>query len=269
MKADGFSPFGISGTVGGGGGVSEMTRLDNSVKYLGKFGNVNVVAAYALGGAGGIADANSGYALNVGYDNGVFGAQVVWSAFRNVIKESNTTWSVTAPYYLKGTLYDANDLTVALKAKATDDLTLKGGFEHLTLEKASRQLSSTSVVDGMLYGIPTTFASYADGDQKVDIYFLGGEYKVTPRLVVAAGYYDMSFDSWKTAAGLSVPSGGVKDAVAIVDYTLGKNTDWYVAYMHSDLSGQKGASAISTSSGAASPNFSSNSILGSGLRFKF
>lgn len=269
MKADGFSPFGISGTVGGGGGVSEDTRIDNSVKYIGKFGDVNLSAVYAVGGAGGISDANTGYVLNAGYDNGTFGAQVVFSSFRNEIKESNTTWSVTSPYYLKGTLYDSNDLTIALKAKVTDALTLKGGYQHYTLEKASHQLTSTSVVDGMLYGIPTTFASYADGDQKVDVYFVGGDYKVTSRLLFAAGYYDFSYDAWQTAAGLAVPSGGIKNEVALVDYTLGKNTDWYVAYMHADFSGQKGSSAISTSSGAAAPNFSTNSILGSGLRFKF
>jgi general bacterial porin, GBP family len=269
LKADGFSPFGISGTIGGGGGISEMTRLDNSVKYVGKFGNVNLSAAYALGGAGGIADANSGYALNAGYDNGQFGVQVIYDNFRNVIKEGNTTWSVTTPYYLKGTLTDVSDITIALKAKVTDEILLKGGFQHYALEKASRQLTSTSVVDGMLYGIPTVFASYADGEQKVDIYFFGGDYTVSHNFVLSAGYYDFSYDAWKTAGGLAIPSGGIKDAVLIADYTIGKNTDWYFGYMHSNFSGQKGSSAISTSSGAAAPNFSTNSIVGSGLRFKF
>ena len=269
LKADLFSPFGISGTIGGGGGVSELTRLDNSAKYVAKFGDVNVTAAYAIGGAAGIPSADQGYVVNVGYENKLFGAQFVYSSFRNAIKDGTNTWSVTSPYYLKDTLYDVNAMLVALKAKPTDNLTLKGGFEHYALTKPSLTLTSTSVTDGMIFGIPATFTSYTDGNQPVDIYFVGGDYKFSPKVLVALGFYDFAYGSYKTASNLAIPSGGIKDVSLIFDYTLGKNTDWYVGYMYSQFGGQKGASAISTSTGAASPNFSTNSILGSGLRFKF
>jgi general bacterial porin, GBP family len=268
MKADVFSPFGISGTVGGGGGVSELSRIDNSAKYTNKFGHFNVGAVYTIGGAAGISDANSGYAVNAGYDNGTAGVQVVYTSYKDVIKAGTNTWSVTSPYYLKGTLYNTESLLIAGKVKASDEVTFKGGFEHYALSKAHTQLTATSVVDGMLWGVPTTFASYGDDTQNVDIYFFGGDYKLTPKVTIAAGYYDFRYGAY-TTGGHAIPTGSIQDLSLIVDYTFAKQLDWYFGYMHSQFGGQKGDAAISTSTGAASPNFSSNSVLGSGLRFKF
>ncbi len=50
LQAQTFSALGSSNTIGGGGGISEDTRVDNSIKYKINVSGVNFGALYKFGG---------------------------------------------------------------------------------------------------------------------------------------------------------------------------------------------------------------------------
>ena len=81
-----FSPLGFSGTIGGGGGVSEDTRVDNSIKYTNKTGDFNYGGMYKLGGVAGSGSIASGSAVNAGYTYGPVSVQAAYQEFRDAVK---------------------------------------------------------------------------------------------------------------------------------------------------------------------------------------
>ena len=91
QQAQLFSPLGASNSIGGGGGISENARLDESINYKGKFGPVSLGLLYKIGGVAGNTGAESGYALNLGYEEGPFGIEGVYESFTDVFKGATST----------------------------------------------------------------------------------------------------------------------------------------------------------------------------------
>lgn len=260
-KSDLLSPFGFSGTLGGGGGVSESSRLDNSIKYKNKAGSINYGALYAIGGVEGIKDANSGYNLNIGYEEGRVGVQFVYENMKNVIKtdkNSNSSGSITSFNTVAVTNYDTEAYLLAGKYQLTDALTVKGGYEHYILKKPSTALSVAALPT--YFGIPVGAASgYSHDNQSVGIPYVGGDYKFSPKLNLAAGYYQQNIGA---ISDQNRPSGTVRTVSLLADYFFDKQTDVYAGLMWSAYSGQQGS--------LASGNYvKSNAIYGAGLRYKF
>ena len=123
-----FSPLG-GGTVGGGGGVSEDTRVDNSLRYMNKFSGVNTTVLYKVstGASNGTAPATA-FGLNVGYEAADWGVQVAYQAFTDAIKGGSNTLGTVGI-----TAYNTTAYMLAGKYKVTPDVTIKGGYESYTL----------------------------------------------------------------------------------------------------------------------------------------
>ncbi len=261
-----FSPLGFSGTIGGGGGVSEDTRVDNSIKYKNKIGDVNFGLLYKVGGQAGSNSAQSGFALNGGYESGPLGIQVAYEEFKDALKTANST----VQGEIGVTDYNTTSWMAAAKY-AFGDFTVRGGFETYTLKAPSDTLVAMGVTS--LYGYtidPTKAVSFSNADQKTNIWWIGGDWNITPSLNLAVGFYDQnpkqSDDYVATSATNSAPAkgsqadGNIYSYSALLDYHFSKRSDVYAGLMYSQYKGDQYPSSVYNDT---------NYIFAVGMRHKF
>ena len=285
--ADLFSPLGFSGTVGGGGGISENTRVSNSLKYMNKFGAINFSLLFKPTDA-----ANSsagGGAVNLGYDDGAFGIQAVYESFADVLKTGSSAAGIdtgactlttgnctsvnnTGIGTISATNYNTSAYLVAAKYKM-DALTVKAGYEHQVL-KASTDTAATSQ---MLYGYVAAVSSYTGNDLPTNVYYVGGDYSFTPTTNLAAGYYTINqVEADKTATGVAGQLAGTSKYISLLlDHNFSKRTDVYAGMMYSGFSGDNFDKTVTTSTAGNNSGkggslvYNSNVISAVGLRVKF
>jgi predicted porin len=250
-----LSPLGFSGAIGGGGGVSDYSRLDNSLKYKNKLGDVNVGALYKFGGYAGNNAAGSGYALSAGYEAGKFGVQAVYESFADVIKSTNPSTVGDIGVLL----YDTKAFMTAAKYHVTDAWTVEAGFERYSLNAASDTLASLGVTSLYGYPISTTSAAatYTGPNQANNVYFVGGDYNITPAFNLAAAFYDQHAQVFA-----STPSGDIRSYSVLADYHLSKRSDVYAGFMYSTFSS-------TDAGGLYAGNNPNNYIVAIGVRHKF
>jgi GBP family porin len=257
-----FSPLGFSGTIGGGGGVSEDTRVDNSIKYKNTIGGVNFGALYKFGGVAGSTSAESGYTLNVGYEAGPFGIQAAYENFTDALKTGNSTVAGDI------SVTDYNTDAFMIAAKYTfGEATIRGGFEEYTLKTPSDSVAALGITSlyGYTIGNSTTFAQ---ANQTTDVLWIGGDYNFTPSLNLAVGFYDQNpkqSDDYVASATSTLPKVGQADGniysySALLDYHFTKRTDVYAGMMYSQYKGDNYPSSVYNSS---------NYIVAFGMRTKF
>ena len=284
-KADTFSPFGESGTVGGGGGVSEDSRMKNSIKYANGFdvagGKLTGSAIYQFGNASGDMSKGYGLGLQAGYETDMFGVQVAYDKFEDAIAAS------TGSSYgqINGSLYNTEATLVALKFTPNKEWKFKGGWEWMQRTAASDASLNYGSLWGYTLSAPLS-SSYTNGDYRdYNVLFAGAEYNFGERfpqlngLTLAVGYYDTITEAKVTA---STGAQGVNNATtangtgtegtwtAVLDYTLNKRFDVYAAATHNHFTGAallSGGDIHSTTVG----NYGQSNIdaFGLGVRMKF
>lgn len=256
VKSDSFSPFGESGTIGGGGGVSEDARMENSVRYQYHSNGYVFDAAYQFGnntssngviGGSGVGDA---YALRIGYDDSRFGIEASYNNFTDTLKAVNAVNPAMAGLSAGTTLTYGNQLfgyapgeialaelnteafLLAVKYTGFTDLNLSAGFESFTDSHASDNVSISSIWNTPVQYV---FQPYGVGQsQTTNIWFAGGDYNLTPRWNLALGYYNV--DQGNTT-GTSNSSGTVEIFSGVLSYHLYKNADLYLAATTNNFSG--------------------------------
>jgi predicted porin len=261
VKSDTFSPFGESGTVGGGVGSSEESRLHHSVKYTTKFGNgFDASVAYQFGN-----DANTSYgktyAARVGYENGPLGVTAAYSNSKDAIVASNGN----AFGNIKLNIYDVDGYLLAAKYKATNELHLSGGYEHYERKTPGDAIQTIGSIWG--YAVQTTVAGFNTGgvpnageSQAYNIYFAGGDYDFTPDLNLAAGYYNTKADT--TSIGTVNSDYTISTWSSVLKYKMTKTLDLYAAATVNSYGGGVYTAAPGTFA-------TSVSAYGVGARFKF
>ena len=261
FKSDLFSPLGMSGTMGGGGGTSENSRLDNTVRYKIQSGPVQFGALYKFGGLG-MADPTSGYVFNAGYNEGIFGIHAVYEQFYDALKataEATPTLAIsdTRAYLING------------KYKM-DALTLKLGFERYAA-RASTHAASAFAPYSISYA-GTQISSVSNGaavgvEQPTTITFAGGDYNFTPKFNLALGLYRINphaYAAGKSKDGSAVgagTAGTITWTALVVDYKINNYLDIY-----------SGLSAIKFGGAKYFPGSTkdnNNFVSAVGLRFKF
>jgi len=182
-----LSPLSFSGGLGGGVGISEDMREDNSLKYSNTINGVNFGGLYRFGGISGHTGARSDYALNLGYEQGAFGIQAAYERVYDGIKASSaattlpgnigtltaaasatscgattTAVEVGGKFYCPGLttivsnginaqVYNSTGYMIALKYKFDElALTLRGGFSEYQLSNGD--LSTSQMGLASLYG---------------------------------------------------------------------------------------------------------------------
>jgi GBP family porin len=257
QQAQLFSPLGASNSIGGGGGVSEYARLDNSINYKNKFGPVSLGLLYKFGGVAGNTGAESGYALNLGYEDGPFGIEGVYESFTDVLKAATSTVAGD----INVTNYNTSAYFIAAKY-VFGQATLKGGYESYTLKAPSDSLSSLGVTSLFGYSLgnaTSASANFSGADQTTGLWFIGGDYNFTPAIDVSIGFYDQNP---KASSDLKQLNGNIYSYSALLDYHFTKRTDVYTGFLYSQYKGADYSAPFAADN-------SNNSVFAVGLRTKF
>lgn len=258
VKSDTFSPFGESGTVGGGVGSSEESRLHHSVKYTTKFGNgFDAGVAYQFGN-----DATTSYgktyAARVGYENGPLGVTAAYSNSKNAIVATNAA-AGAAPNSIKLNIFDVDGYFLAAKYKVTNEAHLSGGYEHYQRKAPGDTIQPIGSIWG--YAVSSTVSGFAAGaSQAFNIYFAGGDYDFTPDLNLSVGYYNTKADQLSTGAANTDYT--ISTWSSVLKYKMTKTLDLYAAATANSYGG-----GVYTA--APAPYATSVSAYGVGARFKF
>lgn len=251
-----FSPLGFSGTFGGGGGVSEDTRVDNSLKYANKIGAFNFGGMVKLGSTAGSDAAKSANALNAGYEDGAFGVQAAYEIFKDAKKGNIGVLANTVSVQVSNT----KAFMIAAKYKVTNEATVKVGYETYTMSAPSDAMAST--ISGFYGQNVSGNTNFSGPDQTTHIVWLGGDYNFTPKFNLSAGIYEVSPQQALNAAGTGVAqaSGTQLYTSLLADYHFTKAFDAYAGMMHVSFSGD---------AYPATTFYQSNLITAVGARFKF
>ena len=278
-KADTFSPFGESGTIGGGGGISENARMKNSVKYANTFagpmdGKVNAAVMYQFGNASGDTGHGYGATAQVGYENSLMGVQMAYDKFTDSIKAA----SGTAVNTLKAGLYNTDSFLVAVKATPTHDLKFSAGWEWYQYTPSTDSTLNYGTLFGynVAGGVSNANGLGSANKQNNNIYFVGASFDFADRMPALAGlntslgYYATRFDASQLITGgdKANTQGAVDTWTFVADYKINKRFDTYFAYSNNHFSGDKYATTVS-SSGVTTSYFNNVDIVGAGVRMKF
>jgi len=251
-----FSPLGFSGSLGGGGGYTEDLRNDNTVRYSNQIGAVNVGGMYKFGNVSGNNSARQGWALNAGYEAGKFGVQAAYLSFNDVLHPGNTvtsTPSTLAAGTIAVTEANTRNYMLAAKYKVTDAGTVKAGYEHITYSTASDMYTTATV--GTYYGFPIASVADIGASRNQDLYWVGGDYNVTPSINLAVAYYDLNVSQ---SADNKQLNGDQRYYSFLADYSFSKRTDVYFGVMQANFSGPQYAAYMG-----------SNNITAIGMRHRF
>lgn len=224
QKAGLFSVYG-NGVYGGGGGISENGRIDNSIKYSNKIGDVNLSLLYGFGANGGLKQGNRGYGLNVGYEKDRFGVQLVWEEYKDVIKTATNTVTNNT---IDLTTYDQNSLMLVAKYKLTDEFHVQVGAEQSRLRNPTPDVNIPFISN--LYGENVRVSTAYVGEvQKINVAHLGFDYDLTPKLNAGLAYMWIGLPRFNSGATLSTHYlGGYIDAWGgLVTYQWVKNVTLY------------------------------------------
>ncbi len=261
MGSQAFSPLGFSGTYGGGGATDD-SRTDNSVKYKVNLGDFTLGALYKFGGVAGASSAQTAYEVNGVYSGGPFAVQLGYQQFKDAFAISNNTGAGS----VKVTAEDTKSYMLAARY-TWDALTVRGGFEREEYSNPSNPTSDATL--SSIFGVAVASVSVTafPSQKNLNVYWLGGGYDVVPAFTVLLGAYHVSQNAYAcTSATASGCSGSLNYYSLVGDYHLSKRTDTYFGFMESKVSGGPANAVLNK---APLPSETSNRIIALGIRHVF
>lgn len=213
-----------SGTYGGGYGITEQSRWNNSLKYKNTIGPIRIDAQYRFGSYGQGGDAvSAGAGIDVpgifkGLSiDGVWGAETDAIAASMLTSSTSKTPALGSCQSLGVSLADCTQLDIfnatvsdneawAVMAKygfknlGFDDVTLYGGYEHIDYSNPSGTLSSLTIIgDYQLNPTGINYDAYVT-DKQLDVFWIAGDYNVTPKLTLVSAWYHANQNSYVTTS---------------------------------------------------------------------
>jgi len=268
-----FTPIGFTGAYIGGG-VTEDSRVDNSLKYRVKTGDVTIAALYKFGGVSGSTSAKSAENVSIAWEPGAFGIVGVYQSFKDAIGAASNN---AALGLINVTAQDTAMTTVAARYKGTGWM-LAAGWEHVKFSNPSNPLTDAGITtfEGQIVGAvttaPYTIAGVGEVDKTQDLYYFSGNFDVTSQFNVAAGYY---INKVKDYSGVPVTAvlgaknaGNNEYASLVLDYKWTKAFDFYFGYMHAMNTGGQAVGYLANAAGTTA-NENTNQTYGLGMRYKF
>jgi predicted porin len=262
--AQAFSVIGWSGTAAGGGDTEDR-RLDQSIKYVAKYGPVHVGALYQFGSQSGSTD--TGYQFQLGAEFAGLSADAYYfkkydaisvsalsaAQAQDVTNNCNADATTTpAPKTvrcysmntaLSGTISD--NKTYGIMALYNLDpivpIKLYAGYEKIFFDNPTDPLSvGTVIIGGYVLAVVNNTAY--DNQKTLQVFWGGLKWSITPDLDFTAAYYGYKQNSYATGkdAGCTtnVSSGcsGNENAISgLFDYRLTKRFDAYFGVMWSGV----------------------------------
>ncbi|HET7757318.1 MAG TPA: porin, partial [Steroidobacteraceae bacterium] len=261
--AQAFSVVGYSGTAAGGGDTEDR-RLDQSVKYYGKYAWLHLGALYQFGSSSG--STNTGYQAQIGGDWGGVSLDAYYFKKYDAIGVSplsaaqvatlqsgncnaapppappggNPCWSINNS--LAGTVSDNETYSVmGLWDLNPAPLKLYAAYEHIAFDNPNNPLSvGTTVIGG--YVLAAVNNAAFDNRKTLEVFWAGLKWTPVKDLDLVAAYYGYRQNSFATGANAgcsgTVSSGcsGTENAVSVlIDYRLSKRFDAYAGSMWSGV----------------------------------
>jgi general bacterial porin, GBP family len=249
-----FSPLGYSGGIGGGLGATEKSRLDNSIKYYNTLHGFSFGAAYQFKGDQSSQNAGYGWVAMAGYTIGGFSVEGTFSEMTNAV-----TWPIQYSNVVPPdpNVQVENTKGYMVTAKYTiDKATIKAGYEGITVWSPSNPNLDITHYYSLF---PPKGSVNAAGQQFINLWWIGGDYKFTPKFDLAVAIYDI--DTY------NAPENGKNywntEYSVLADYTLSHGFDTYAAFMISDYSG------LGLIRHHPNNAYSTNGMYGVGVRYRF
>jgi predicted porin len=285
--AQAFSLIGFSGTAAGSGDTEDR-RLDQSLKYYGKFDWLHLGAIYEFSGSSG--STNTGFEFEIGAEYAGFSIDGYYVKKYDAISVSSLSAAQaqglaamcnppagTPPnpngaqcfpigQSLSATISDNQSYSVmALYAIPGSAVKVYGGYERITFDNPNDPLPPGSLTIGGYVLAFTNNAAF--NNQKVlEVYWAGVKAGITPDLDVIAAYYGYNQNAFATGAnagcGTTANAGcsGTEGVASLLfDYRLSKRFDVYAGSMWSGVQNGLANGYINKDNVATT----------AGLRFKF
>ncbi len=244
--ATAFGVLGASNTYAGAGS-SETNRLDDTVKYLIKYGDVHFGALYKFNDSSG--SASTAYQADIG---GTF-AGASLDAYYSKINDSITgsALSATQVTALPGLGFSSSNSIAATVADVTsyafmgsykiDPVKVFAGYEHIKYNDPSTQLTAGYTDIGGYILAFVTNNSFVD-PKMVQVYWTGVRYTALPGLDLTAAYYYVHQNAYGTGAQAgcsttahSTCSGNLEGISFDADYRFNVHFDVYAGAMYSGV----------------------------------
>ncbi len=189
-----YSPIGYSGTIGGGLGITENGRFDNSIRYENKIGSVSFGLQYKIGQTDSSEAADVGTALEamVAYRSGPLSVELAGSSTKNTPALSYKLFTNDVGLRVS----DTTGFMLGAKYDLTPQATIYAGFEHTDQATPSGSNNWSAQITSY-YGMPIAglvtakaFASTWD-DAPIRVIWAGVGYRFTDALSLSVGYYDV------------------------------------------------------------------------------
>ena len=251
--ANAFSLIGFSGTAAGGGDTEDR-RLDQSVKYIGKFGALHVGALYQFSGSSG--STNTATQAMLGFEGGGGSIDVFYAKKYDAIATSALSaaqvaqlqaGSCTPPATNPPTTPLCYSVRNSLAATISDNTTyavmglfgfgaptLFAGYEHIKFANPSTPLPQGSVTIGG-YVLAFTNNTAFNNNKILQVYWAGVKYAASKQLDLMGAFYGYHQDAFATGAnaGCSTTqnsgcSGSESSFAFVADYKFSKRFDTYV-----------------------------------------
>jgi predicted porin len=274
--AQAFSVIGFSGTAGGGGDT-ENRRLDDSVKYTGKYGPVHVGALYQFNGASG--SANTAIQGNLGFELAGGSLDGYYAKKKGAVAASPLSAAQMADLATTG-YSSSNSVAATISDNTTYSLMgsysfgapkIFAGYEHIKFENPSDPiLAGTSTIGGYILAY-TNNAAY-NSPKTLKVLWAGAKYAFTPKFEVTAAYYGYRQDAFATGANAGCDSAvssackGELDAFSgLLDYKFSKRFDGYLGSMWSQAKNGLASGYLQLGSGGSASTITTTA----GMRFRF
>jgi predicted porin len=234
QKAGLFSVYG-NGVYGAGGGLSENGRVDTSVKYGHKIGNVNIGLLYGFGSTGGLKDGAKGFAGNLGYETDRFGIQLVYEQFKDLLK---TATDSNVSNVIDLTAYNQKAALLAAKYKLTDRLHTQVGYQQANLSPPTPDVNIPFITN--LYGDNVnTSVAYVGDTFKIKIAHVGVDYDWNENTNISAAYQYIGLPKYNSVqqTGGQYKGGDIDAWSGLITYKLDKGTTVYAGLIFSHYRG--------------------------------
>ncbi len=238
QKASLFTPLG-NGVLGGGGGMSENSRVDYSAKYRLNIDNWNLGVLYGFGGVGGLKHGAQGGAINLGYENPTFGIQLVVEEFSDLLKTSTDYNSTSNTIDL--TAYDQRALMLVGKYNPTEKIHLQAGIQSMQLGAPKSDYNITKISSIYSQTVNSSVA-YNGTHVNMNESHIGIDYDFTGKLNAGFAYVYIDMPSWSGFSNsppttTSFKGGNLSGTTLLVDYKFNKYTDWYAGALWTHYGG--------------------------------
>src|ERR1700681_908015 len=255
------SIIGFSGTAAGGGDTEDR-RLDQSVKYTGKYGPLHLGALYQVSGASG--SANTAVQLLLGGEFAGGSVDAYYAKKKDAIATAPLsaaqvsglvtlcTTSVAPPANPSGALCfsSSNSLAATISDNTTygimgsygvGKVKFSAGYEHIAFDNPATPLAQGSLTLGG-YVLGFVYNAAFNNQKTLQVFWAGAKIAATPDLDLLGAYYHYKQNSFATGANAgcsgtqSSGCSGTEHVVSLMaDYRFAKRFDGYLGTMYTGV----------------------------------